>query len=68
MIKIYKVTFRYSENVWCTNLAKAFCIEQVETAYSKYSQVIIREAQDWEIREAIAKGMPMIDCEQYDLS
>ena len=56
----YKVSFEYSNGVFCTNIANAERKEDVSKYYSKYPWVNIRECADYEVKEAEAKGMPSI--------
>lgn len=59
----YKVTFKHSENVFCTNIAIADNVEAVNDHYSKYSWVNVRECAEWEVEEGKAKGMPIVTIE-----
>ena len=63
MKKYFKVTFQYSEYVYCTNLAHAETAEDVEREYSKYTWRSVKEAQPWDVEEAKMKGMPIIEVE-----
>lgn len=63
MKRYYKVTFEYSEGIYCTNLAHAETAEDVEREYSRYSWSSIKPAQPWDVDEARAKGMPIIEVE-----
>lgn len=57
----YKVTFHHGGNIYCTNIAKAENLQDVEKHYNdKYDWVHIAEATEGEIREAERKGMPII--------
>lgn len=57
----YSVSFQYSENVYCTNLATG-TYEAVERQYSKYPWFSIKEATPGQVEEAKRKGMPVITC------
>lgn len=59
----YKVTFKHSENVFCTNIAIADSVEAVKDHYSKYSWSNVRECAEWEVEEGKTKGMPIITIE-----
>ena len=59
----YKVTFKHSENVYCTNIAIADSVEAVKDHYSKYSWSNVRECAEWEVEEGKTKGMPIITIE-----
>ena len=59
----YKVTFKHSENVFCTNIAIADSMEAVKNHYSKYSWSNVRECAEWEVEEGKTKGMPIITIE-----
>lgn len=63
MKKYFKVSFQYSEYVYCTNIAHAETMEDVEREYSKYEWSSIKEAMPWDIEEAQMKGMPIIEVE-----
>ena len=63
MKQYYKVTFQHSENVFCTNLAHAETVQDVEREYSVYSWSSIKPAQPWDVEEARVKGMPIIEIE-----
>ena len=56
---IYIVSFQYSENVYCTNLATG-TYEAVEKEYSRYPWYSIKEATMVQVEEARRKGMPII--------
>lgn len=64
----YRITFQYSENTYCTNIAKAQNADDVEEYYeSKGQRVIsIEQATDADIREAERKGMPVITIEESE--
>ena len=63
MKQYYKVTFEYSDGIYCTNLAHAETAEDVEREYSRYNWRSIKPAQPWDVDEARAKGMPIIEVE-----
>lgn len=56
----YKVTFKYSDFVYCTNIAKADTPERVREHYARYEWVVVKEATPYDIEEATRKGMPII--------
>lgn len=62
----YKVSFEYSEGIYCTNMAHAENAADVEKAYSKYTWCSVREAAPYELDEAKAKGMPIIEIEHEE--
>lgn len=62
----YKVSFQYSEYIYCTNIAIAENIQDVEKHYSKYAWFNITEATDADIKEAERKGMPIITIEHIE--
>lgn len=62
----YKVSFEYSEGIYCTNMAHAENTADVETHYSKYTWCSVREAATYELDEAKAKGMPIIEIEHEE--
>ena len=61
MKKFYKVSFEYCEGIYCTNIANAENVADVEREYSKYAWKSIKEAMIWEVEEARMKGMPFIE-------
>lgn len=63
MKKYFTVSFKYSENVYCSNLAHAETAEAVNAHYSEYEWVDIREATDSDINEATRKGKPIVEIE-----
>lgn len=65
----YRITFQYSENTYCTNIAKAQNADDVEEYYESKGQRIIsiEQATDADIREAERKGMPIVTIEEQDV-
>lgn len=63
MKKYYKVSFQYSESVYCSNIAHAETAADVEAHYSKYPWYSVKEAASYEVEEATRKGMPIIEVE-----
>ena len=63
MKNYYKVSFEYSEGIYCTNMAHAENAADVEKHYSKYTWCSVREAAPYELDEAKSKGMPIIEIE-----
>lgn len=63
MKQYFKVSFQYSESVFCANIAHAESAADVEKAYSKYSWYSVRPAEDYEVEEARKKGMPIVEVE-----
>ena len=62
MKNYYRVTFQYSENTYCTNIAHAADIETVNAHYNaKYAWSAARIADDYDIETARRKGMPFIE-------
>lgn len=62
MLKAYRVSFQYSESTYCTNIATAQNVQEVEKVYSRYQWHKITEATESDLREAERKGMPVIQC------
>lgn len=62
----YKVSFEYSEGIYCTNMAHAESAADVEKHYKKYTWCSVREAAPYELDEAKAKGMPIIEIEHEE--
>lgn len=63
MKKYFAVSFKYSESVYCSNIAHAETAEAVAAHYSKYEWVDIREAEAHEIGTARHKGMSIVEIE-----
>lgn len=62
----FKVSFKYSEYVYCTNIAIAENIQDVEKHYSDREWYNIEEATDGDIKEAERKGMPIVTIEHIE--
>lgn len=58
----FKVSFKYSKTVYCSNIAKAETAEDVNAHYAKYSWVDVQEAAQCEVDAAMRKGIPVINC------
>ncbi len=63
MKKYFAVSFKYSESVYCSNIAHAENAEAVKAHYSKYEWVEVREAEAYELDEAKRKGKPIVEIE-----
>ncbi len=63
MKKYFAVSFKYSESVYCSNIAHAETAEAVNAHYSKYEWVSVRECEDYEVKTARRKGMPIVEIE-----
>lgn len=59
MYRAWKVWFRYSENIYCTNICYG-TLEDVEDHYGKYPEKGINEATMGDVIEAECKGMPIV--------
>lgn len=59
----YKVTFKYSETTYCTNIAAAKNEDAIRNHYKKYEILNISEANDYDIKDAKRKGMPIVNCD-----
>lgn len=67
MKKYFNVTFQYSETVFCANIAHAESAEDVERHYSKkYEWVKVSEANEWDVKDALERGKPVIEVEHID--
>ena len=58
--KIYRVTFKYSESVFCSNVVIADDVEQVASHYRKYSSVYIEEGNAHDVEDAKRRGKPIV--------
>ena len=63
MKKYFAVSFKYSEGVYCSNIAHAETAEAVNAHYSKYEWVSVIECEDYEVETARRKGMPIVEIE-----
>ena len=63
MKKYFAVSFKYSESVYCSNIAHAETAEAVNAHYSKYEWVSVRECEDYEVETARRKSMPIVEIE-----
>lgn len=62
MKKYFAVSFRYSETVYCSNIAHAETAEAVEAHYSKkYEWVSVRECAEYEVEDARRRGKPIVE-------
>ena len=59
----FMVSFKYAEDVYCSNVAHAVAREDVEREYSCYAWSSVREAKPYEVEEARRKGMPFVEVE-----
>lgn len=57
---MYNVHFQIN-GVWCANIARG-TEEQVRRHYEKYGEIILSPADDWELKSAIERGKPIVDC------
>lgn len=66
MKKYYSVSFQYSESVYCSNIAHAETVEDVENHYKKYSWFKITEATAADVEAAQRKEMPIVEVEHME--
>ena len=59
-MKFYQVSFQWSDNVYCANIAEAESAEKVAEEYKKYGWYSIKEASAYDVEEARIKGMPIV--------
>jgi predicted secreted Zn-dependent protease len=59
-MEAFRVSFQYSERTYCTNIATALRLEDVEKAYSIYKWYSVKEATAADLEEATRKNMPII--------
>lgn len=62
----FNVTFKYSENVYCTNIAHAENENDVQNHYNKYEILSITEASEHDVKDAQRRGKPVIECEHVE--
>ena len=58
----FNVSFQYSENVFCANIAAAEKESDVAAMYSGYEWCSIAPATEGDVETARKKGMPIVDC------
>lgn len=64
MKKYFNVSFQYSDDVFCANIAHAESAEAVEKQYSeKYEWCKVSEATAADVEEAQRKGKPIVEIE-----
>lgn len=64
MKKYFNVSFQYSENVYCANIAHAESAEDVLAHYSaKYAWCKVSEATAADVEEAQRRGKPIVETE-----
>lgn len=61
MKKYYEVSFKWAEDIYCTNIAHAESAEAVEKYYSEYSDIAVKEANEYAVQDARRKNMPIIE-------
>lgn len=62
MKQYFNVSFQYSEDVYCANIAHAETAADVEAHYSsKYTWVSVSPAADYEVEKARRRGKPIIE-------
>lgn len=65
MKSYFNVSFKYSEDVYCSNIAYSETAEAVQAYYEKeYEWVAVTPANDWDIEDAKRKGKPIIEIEE----
>ena len=61
MKKYFEVTFEHSEGVFCSNIAHTETFEDVQKYYSEYKWFYAKRADEYAVKEAIDRGMPIIE-------
>ena len=61
MKNYYNVSFKYSETVYCANIAHAESEDAVENYYSEYEWIHISKSSPSDVELAKRKGMPIIE-------
>ena len=61
MKKYYMVTFTWSRDLYCTNIAHAETEQTVRARYARYQWVEVRECGTNEVEAAKRRGMPIIE-------
>lgn len=62
----YMVSYHAGNGIYCTNLATADSVEDIQRAYANHEQVTINPAKDYEIESAKRRGMPVVECEHVE--
>lgn len=58
----FNITFRWSKNTFCANIAKADSIEAVKEHYSDYEIISITSASAYDVEDAKRRGKPIVSC------
>lgn len=67
MKNYYHVSFKYSENTFCANIAHAETPEDVHAHYSKkYDWVAVTPAAPIDVESAQRKGMPIVEVPHHE--
>lgn len=66
MKNYYNVSFKYSESVYCSNIAHAESVEDVERHYNRYPWVKVTEASEHDVKNALERGEPVIEVEHIE--
>ena len=66
MKKYFEVTFKYSESVFCSNIVHAETLEDVRKCYSKYKWFYAKRADEYTVKAAIDRGMPIIEVQRKE--
>lgn len=61
MKKYFDVSFKWSDDIFCTNIAHAETEEAVKRHYAKYSEVSVKEAKEYAVESAKRKNMPIVE-------
>lgn len=59
--KYFNVSFKYSENVYCANIAHAESAADVEKEYIRYEWISVSDASDYDVEEAHRCGKPIVE-------
>lgn len=67
-MKYYNIAFRwYDTDTYCSNIAKAECVEDVKAHYAKYdSAPTIKEASEYDVEDAEKRGKPIVTCSHIE--
>lgn len=59
--KYFQITFKYSEEIFCTNIAHASTINEINAKYSDYEIISCRECESYEVESAKRRHMPIVE-------
>ena len=65
-MNLYNVSFKWSDSVWCANIARAESEEDVRAHYAEYETVYITSATESDLRDAEERHKPIVTCSHIE--